>query len=247
YIAALQPKMAFIVDVRCGNLREHLLYKALFEMSDNRVDFLSRLFSLRRPAGLTNNAPTSEIFAALARVEPDQLYFEKNVQEVEDLLVKTHKFGLSADDLDGIDTIFRVFYLYGPSINYSATPFGGGSGGRGGMPTYRDLMTATDQQGKSLAGVNRSFLGTEESYKIIRDMERKNLIVPLVDNFAGPKAIRSVGKYLKEHNATVSAFYLSNVEQYLFMDQIEDKFYENVKTLPINPTSVFIRSGRPGA
>ncbi len=245
YIAALHPKMAFIVDVRCGNMREHLLYKALFEMSDNRVDFLSRLFSLKRPAGLSNNAAASEIFAALAKIQPDQTYFEKNAQEVEDLLLKTHKFGLSADDLDGIDTIYRVFYLYGPGINYSATPLGGG-GGRGGMPTYRDLMIATDQQGKSLAGVNRSFLGTEESYKIIRDLERKNLIVPLVDNFAGPKAIRSIGKYLREHDATVSAFYLSNVEQYLFMDGIEDKFYENVKTLPLNPSSVFIRSGRPG-
>src|SRR5215471_14164732 len=107
YIAALRPKMAFIVDVRCGNMREHLLYKALFEMSDNRVDFLSRLFSLKRPAGLNNNAPTSEIFAALAKLQPDQTYFDKNVQEIEDLLVKTHKFGLSADDLDGIDTIYR--------------------------------------------------------------------------------------------------------------------------------------------
>src|SRR6185369_242062 len=67
YIAALQPKMAFIVDVRCGNMHEHLLYKALFEMSDNRVDFLARLFSLKRPAGLSSNAAISEIFAALAK------------------------------------------------------------------------------------------------------------------------------------------------------------------------------------
>jgi len=246
YIAALRPKMAFIVDVRCGNMREHLLYKALFELSDNRVDFLSRLFSLKRPAGLSNNAPTNEIFAALTKLQPDQNYFDKNIQEIEDLLVKTHKFSLSADDLDGIDAIYHVFFVYGPNINYSASPYGGGGGGRGGMPTYRDLMTANDQQGKSFAGVNRSFLGSEETYKVIRDMERKNLIVPLVDNFAGPKAIRSVGKYLKEHDATVSAFYLSNVEQYLFMDAIEDKFYANVKSLPLNPSSVFIRSGRPG-
>jgi len=249
YIAALEPKMAFIVDVRCGNMREHLLYKALFEMSDNRVDFLSRLFSIKRPPGLNNNAAASEIFAALAKLQRDESYFEKNLQDVEDLLVKTHKFGLGADDLDGIDTIYRVFYLNGLNINYSSTPFGGGGGGggRGNMPTYRDLMTATDQQGKSFIGVNRSFLGTEESYKVIRDLERKNLIVPLVDNFAGPKAIRSVGKYLRDHQATVSAFYLSNVEQYLFMDGIEDKFYANVKSLPWTPASVFIRSGRPGA
>src|SRR4030095_13630654 len=41
YIAALQPKMAFIFDIRRQNLVEHLLYKAIFEMSSDRVDFLS--------------------------------------------------------------------------------------------------------------------------------------------------------------------------------------------------------------
>src|SRR5262249_3864120 len=33
YIAALKPQMAFIVDVRRGNLDLHLMYKALFELS----------------------------------------------------------------------------------------------------------------------------------------------------------------------------------------------------------------------
>jgi len=44
----------------------------------------------------------------------------------------------------------------------------------------------------------------------------------------------------------VSAFYLSNVEQYLFMDGIADNFFENVKTLPVDTSSTFLRSGRPG-
>ena len=33
YIVALRPKLAFIVDIRRGNLHEHLLYKAFIEMS----------------------------------------------------------------------------------------------------------------------------------------------------------------------------------------------------------------------
>src|SRR5215467_3465930 len=53
YIIALRPALAVIFDVRRGNLHEHLLYKALFEMSSDRIDFLSRLFSRARPAGLT--------------------------------------------------------------------------------------------------------------------------------------------------------------------------------------------------
>ena len=41
------------------------------------------------------------------------------------------------------------------------------------------------------------------------------MLVPVVGNFAGPKALRDVGQYIREHGGTVSAFYLSNVEQYL--------------------------------
>src|SRR5712671_3071592 len=52
YISAIQPKMAFIVDIRRENMLEHLLYKAVFELSSNRVDFLSRLFARKAPAAL---------------------------------------------------------------------------------------------------------------------------------------------------------------------------------------------------
>jgi hypothetical protein len=44
YIAALKPRMVFIIDVRRGNLHTQLMYKALFELSKDRADFVSRLF-----------------------------------------------------------------------------------------------------------------------------------------------------------------------------------------------------------
>jgi hypothetical protein len=75
-------------------------------------------------------------------------------------------------------------------------------------------------------------------------MQQKNLIVPLVGDFSGPKAIQAVGKYLSDHNATVSLFYLSNVEQYLTPTEKLRRFYENVATLPLNPSSSFIRSAQ---
>ena len=53
YIAALKPKMVFIVDIRRGNLDLQLMYKALFELSPTRADFLSRLFSRRLPDSVT--------------------------------------------------------------------------------------------------------------------------------------------------------------------------------------------------
>ena len=56
YIAALKPKMVFITDVRRGNLHMHLMYKALFELTTNRADFVALLFNKKRPAGLTDKS-----------------------------------------------------------------------------------------------------------------------------------------------------------------------------------------------
>src|SRR5262245_42468077 len=50
YIAALRPKIAFILDIRRQNLLQHLLYKAVIEMSPTRADFLARLFCVSKPA-----------------------------------------------------------------------------------------------------------------------------------------------------------------------------------------------------
>jgi hypothetical protein len=99
------------------------------------------------------------------------------------------------------------------------------------------LMAANDGR-----GVQRSYLANEDLYGALRDMEERNLIVPLVGDFAGPKALRSVARYLDLHRATVSVFYTSNVEQYLFHDDDWARFYRNVSALPIEPQSTFIRS-----
>src|SRR4029077_14217700 len=64
YIVALKPKMVFIVDIRRGNLDLHVMYKAIFEMSKDRADFVSLLFSKMRPDGLTTESTAEEIFNA---------------------------------------------------------------------------------------------------------------------------------------------------------------------------------------
>ena len=64
YIVALKPRMVFIVDVRRGNLDLQLMYKALFELSADRAEFVSRLFSKKRPDGLTAKSTATEIVAA---------------------------------------------------------------------------------------------------------------------------------------------------------------------------------------
>jgi hypothetical protein len=75
-------------------------------------------------------------------------------------------------------------------------------------------------------------------------MAQKNLIVPIVGDFAGPKALKAIGRYVAEQGATVTAYYTSNVEQYLFQNGVWQAFYANVATLPVDERSTFIRSAR---
>jgi hypothetical protein len=81
---------------------------------------------------------------------------------------------------------------------------------------------------------------------VLKSLEAKNLIVPVVGNFAGSKAIRAVARYVKDKQGTVTAFYLSNVEQYLQQDGIWEDFCKNVAALPLDASSTFIRSVRGG-
>jgi hypothetical protein len=237
YIVALTPKMVFIVDVRRGNLHLHLMYKALFELSKDRAEFVSRLFSKKRPEGLDAKSTVGEIFSAFANMETSEELYKQNLKDILDLLGTRHGFDLSADDRQGIEYVYHAFYWYGPGLTYSST---GGRGGRN-QPNYADLMVAADGSGKA-----RGYLATEENFGVLKNLETKNLLVPVVGNFAGPKAIRAIGKYLKEKEAVVSAFYLSNVEQYLNQDGIWYSFCGNVATLPLDESSTFIRSVRGG-
>jgi hypothetical protein len=237
YIVALKPRMAFIVDIRRGNLHEHLLYKALFELSANRADFLSRLFSRKRPAGLGTGSSANDLFNAYDQVQPTEAEFQANLTAVLDWLTKHHGFKLRPEDPEGIEYVYREgFFRGGPYLDYSY-----GSRGRMGgrnTPTYEQLMEATDDSGH-----NHAFLATEQNYEWMREFESKNLLVPVVGDFAGSKAIRGIGQYVREQGGTVTAFYLSNVEQYLTGSLWSD-FCANVATLPLDATSTFIFSGR---
>jgi hypothetical protein len=238
YIAAMKPAMVFIVDVRRGNLHLHLMYKALFELSSDRADFVGRLFAKKRPEGIGPKSSALEIFNAYSEVPTSEALYKETLKAIQDHLVKKRGFELSPDDIKGIEYVAYSFYWFGPGIHYSS------SGGRGGrsMPTYFDLMVTDDGAGK-----NRSYLSTEENFLVLKTLHSRNLFVPVVGNFGGPKALRAVGKYLKDHGATVGAYYLSNVEQYLDQQGLWPAFCANVATLPLDDQSTFIRSvrGRP--
>jgi hypothetical protein len=223
YIAATRPALAIIFDIRRGNLLVQLMYKAIFELTRDRADFVSMLFSRPRPERLTTDSTVTDLFAAFTSTANDEALYDRNLKAIVDRLVKFHGLPLSARELDGLARIYRVFFDRGAAIRFS--------------PTYVDLMTATDD-----AGMFRSYLASHASFVYLRELEANNLIVPVVGDFGGPKAIRSIGAYLKSHGATVGAFYLSNVEQYLHQDGKWQAFCRNVAALPLDATSTFIRS-----
>jgi hypothetical protein len=239
YIAALQPSIAFIVDIRRGNLQLHLMYKALFELATDRADFVSRLFSRKQPDGLRASSTASEIFAAYADVEASPALYDRNLKAIESHLSGKHGFALSNEDVAGIEYVYHAFFTFGPAINYSSTE--GVSGAGSSRPTYVDLMTATDSNGRA-----HSYLSSEEAFATVKSLQARNLVVPVVGDFAGPRALRGVGAYLKSKSAVVSAFYVSNVEQYLRVERIWGAFCGNSARLPIDDTSIFIRAGRGG-
>lgn len=237
YIAAVRPAMAFIVDIRRGNFDLHLTYKALFEMSATRAEFVSRLFARPLPPDLGPSSTAREIFDAVQRTAADESRYRENLQSIVNHLTKTHRFALSDGDRSGIEYVYRAWFTAGPGISYQLN--GGWRGGQ--FPTYADLMTATDDR-----GVNRSYLASEESFRLIKDLHARNLIVPVVGNFGGQKALRAVGAYLAQQGLVVSAFYASNVEQYLQRDGLWSDFCANAATLPLDARSVLIRSTRGG-
>jgi hypothetical protein len=238
YIAAMKSKMAFITDIRRENLHVLLVYKAIFELSKDRAEFISRLFTRPRPAGLSAASTLTEIMNAYWVVPTaDEAAYAANLQAIQDHLTKTHKLPLGAPDIEGVANAYRAFYHYGPAMNYSASLSLANNGG-GNAATYRDLMTQTDASGQYL-----TFLGSEEKFAYVKDLETRNLIVPVVGNFSGPKAIRAIGAYVRSVGGTISAFYVSTVEPYIKRDGSFPAFCASVATLPMDDESVFIRPG----
>jgi len=242
YIAAIHPAMAFIVDIRRQAVMQHLMFKAIFELAEDRADFISLLFSKPRPTGLDRSTAIQKIWDAYWPVASDSAMRAKTYARMVQSLTRTHGFAFTPEESGQLQYVYDAFYSIGPVITTRGAGGGGGGGGGGGRGsgmgvTFADLTGySTDSTGEA-----QSFLSSDENYAYVKALEEKNLIVPVSGDFAGPKAIRGIGAWLHEHGGTVSAFYVSNVEQYLFQDGKQGAFYDNVATLPANDSSVFIR------
>jgi hypothetical protein len=232
YIVALRPKLAFITDIRRNNMLLHLMYKALIELSDNRAEFLSKLFSRPMPENISKDITTEELFEIFSGVELDPEFEEENLELVLNHLREGHNFPLTVEDARNMGSIYKAFCDGGPEIRYSYP-----NQYPRRFPSYSELMQEADEEGES-----HSYMASEEKFQQLKELQMQNRIVPIVGDFAGEKALRSVGRFLKDHGATVTAFYTSNVEFYLFQSDDWRKFLTNVSYMPLDADSYFIRA-----
>jgi hypothetical protein len=234
YIAAIRPSIALMIDIRRDNLLEHLLFKSLFEMSRTRVEYLALLLGRPVPSNLDawRGRSIQDIVEYLDHTPADSALAARTQAAINRLIASYH---VPLTDLDRA-TIARIrgaFVSDSLSLRYSSL----GRAPRPYHPTYRTLLLERDR-----AGRQASYLADEDGFQYVKMMEERGLVIPVVGNVAGDRALKEVSRFLTERGLVVSAFYLSNVEQYLMRDGSFGGFATNVAQLPRNGRSVIIRS-----
>ena len=235
YIARIRPSIAFVVDVRRDNLLLQLLFKALFSMAETRAEYMSLLFG-RIPPPKTPIWKFAEIDSLVTYIDGLAPSPRNQIAALDARIDKAlDSFGvpLSTEDRQIVHDFHHKFISSGLGLKFESK----GRSPRSYYPTYRELLLETDRQGHQL-----NFLASETDYEYIRSMEAQDLIIPVVGDLAGPSALTAISKYMAERGETLSAFYVSNVEFYLFSDGKYQQFIDNLEKIPRGPNSVLIRS-----
>jgi hypothetical protein len=234
YIAQVKPSIAFIVDLRRDNLLLHLLFKALFALSETRVDYLSQLFGRPIPARLDDwRGSSAEALVSYVEGARTDEAATTALRTRVDAVIRTFGVALSADDMATIDRFHRRFITAGLALQFETT-------GRAPLPyypTYRDLLLETDRQGHAW-----NFLASEDAFQVVRTLERRDLVIPVVGDLSGPSALVAIGRLMAARGDHLSVFYTSNVEYYLFGGGRFPQFLANLSRLPRTNRSVIIRA-----
>jgi hypothetical protein len=244
YIAEVRPAIAFIIDVRRDNLLLHLLFKAIFELSGTRAEYLSLL--LGRPpvhAGDWRDAPIDRLVAHFDRAIPARDDTADRKRRIEEAIDRTG-VPLSAQDRATISRFHQRFIDAGLELRFNTL----GRAPQANYPTYRDLLLETDA-----AGQQGSFLASEAAFQFVKSLQERDLVIPVVGDLSGPSALSAIGRTLSSRRHRLTTFYTSNVEFYLYGQGTFPKFVASLTRIPRSSRSVVIRSifgrpwmGRPG-
>jgi hypothetical protein len=235
YIAQVRPRIAFIIDIRRDNLLQQLLFKAAFARARNRAEYLALLFGRPAPRNSQRfDGSSIEQLVAWVDSTPTSPDAAAAAQGAILSTVKAFDVPLDERDLETIGRFHRAFIDAGLDMRYTShnrppRPY---------YPTYRQLLLERD-----LTGKQASYLASEADFRVVKSLEDRHLIIPVVGDLAGDHALAAIAKLLAERGEKVSAFYTSNVEQYLMRDGVSfDRFATNLRRLPRDPRSVIIRS-----
>ncbi|MBX3169477.1 MAG: hypothetical protein KF760_18900 [Candidatus Eremiobacteraeota bacterium] len=221
YLARLQPDYAFIVDIRRGNLLQHLYYKVLFEECPTPQQWLAGLCGRRPPQG----SRFPDWLQEVDRQPLDESWLDKVKSRGRRLL------SIGSQDELFLAQMQRVFLKEGLQLAFRYRP---GAPEQEKFPTLGEVLSDPE-----------CFLARPDAYARVRRMQLENRIIPLVGDFAGRRAFPSVARWCRRRNLRVSAVYASNVDFYLMprgltSDKMED-FVLNLQSLPRDPQALLLR------
>jgi hypothetical protein len=234
YIAQLRPRIAFIADVRRDNMLQHLLFKALFARARNRAEYLALWTGRRVPDDPEAAAvrPLQELVTRLDATPFDQVSAQRAKRLVREELQRSGIL-LSGVDLMVIERFHDAFISAGLSLRFTST----GRAPQPYYPTLRQLILEHDAAGRM-----RSYLASEESFQFVKDLQRRNLVVPVTGDLGDTRTLAGIGRLLNERGDRLTALYVSNVEDYLLRDGTFAAYLAGVRALPRANDAVVIRS-----
>jgi hypothetical protein len=232
YIAQIRPSVAYIIDLRRDNLLLHLLFKALFASATTRIEYVGLLTGRAPPAPAPRwqEAPLEEI---LDRIEQGERRPRGELQRDVEARIRAIGVPLTLSDLETIARFHSAFIEAGLNLRFNSH----GRPPSAYYPTLRALLLATDRTGRQ-----RSYLASEDAYRFVRGLQARDAIIPVVGDVSGAHAMRAIAAALAADGIGLSAFYISNVEDYLFRSGSFGRFADNLSQLPHTSRSMMIRS-----
>jgi hypothetical protein len=225
YIAHAEPVAAFILDHRRRNLRLHLLHKALFSLSADRVAYLT-LLTARQVPSLTKGYTARDLVAAFQASPMVRELLDATIAEVARAL---RPLGV-LDDKEWADLATIQARLAGPGMTarFLAMPI---------YPTLGQLILTTDHDGHPAHVLSR-----DDLYQRMRQAQRDDRVIPVVGDFAAPDVLPRLGSWLRRRGLGVSLFYISDVEFFLFRSGKFASYVENLAQLPWLDHALIVRT-----
>lgn len=230
FVASARPLLAIVADYRRRNSLLHLLHKALMGLSGDRIAYLANL-TARNPPPFVKGEPSGKVLAeTFARLPMDRERLDGVAREVRRYL---RPFGLVGDDeWPALATIQAKLAGPGMASRFLGLP---------GYPTLGRMIAATDRR-----GVASHFLASEGRYRVVRDLQLGDRILPVVADFAAAVAMPRIAAWLGRHRLALSVVYVSDVEFFLLRAGRFDAYVANLAAMPRLDGAVIARtSTRP--